>query len=534
MAQIGLTPEQIIAQAMRARGLPGPTVPRVPMLPGVPQGVDAGGSPAPSSGGFNLDQALMPPDWLANKPPSAGDPIADIFRKSFSTDWGGQPGQQPPTPRPRPIGPSPQMNYDAPQPDPMRQMNYGELPQAAAGDPNAIPMADQPPMPMTRPAPPMARPAPRGATPQGQPGPSQWPPMPQARPEFAGLPPEAAAALSNAQPEGITSGGDVAALGAGMTPGTMPSAPQGGGADPAQAGGGLWDRIKNITSDPNFNQNLVNFGMATMAAADRPGASFLGAVGSGGLGAMQQADRTRRLDIQQQQANRQEKRDERRMTLEERKLIQDADLARERWAEQSTRADLDRAARVDAANQARELKRWQVELQAGNAQAANEIRALIGQTSVQTRQDTLEQRKAEADQRAADRAAERDRRETQDAENRQARIDNQAAEAARRHVEVLRDKATGRLPPEAAQAEDDFIRKNFPKSTRAQDLLAMPAELPTAEVEVAPASMMPSYLGGTPAQTRKQVDRKALIKGQTYVTPQGPMRFNGTDLEPVQ
>lgn len=551
-----LTPQQqLIANAYR-RSLGqigsgpigvGPTVPALPILPGT-SGVDIGATPAPSSGGFNLDQALMPPSSWAPKPPE-GTPLTDAARsawdlakKSFSTDWSQPqeaPAAQPPMPRARPaMGPQ-SPGADPSANDPMaalRQLNYGDAaqPDPAAPDPAAMAMPDQagaqpsspqPPVPQPRPPVPGMRPmmpaAMAGQAPQGD-----WPPMPVPRPEMQGPP------ASNVQPEGITSAGAVAPAGAGMTSPEAAAA----GVSPERAAG-LWDRIRSKFDDPDVARNLMNFGLATMAASSRPGTSFLGAVGQGGMSAMQQADTQRRLDIQQGQLNRQEARDNRRLTLEEQRLVQEAELKRQQWIEMANRADLDRQARADAAAAARELRQAQIQMQAGNAQAANDLRALIAQGNLGARQDANRIAEEANRQRAEDRAANQARLDRQDAENRQARVDNQAMHAADTFIRSQRNKDTGRLPGGVDEEElrNDYLRRNWGSSSVGKALLDTPIEPPVQEVEVEPGSMMPQALGGTPPKTEKRVDRTKLFKGQLYTLPNGQVgRFNGSGFEPVQ
>jgi len=56
----------------------------------------------------------------------------------------------------------------------------------------------------------------------------------------------------------------------------------------------------NSGSSPDFYRNLMNFGLATMAAGSKPGSTTLGALGQGGLEAMQSAKENAQARTQQQ------------------------------------------------------------------------------------------------------------------------------------------------------------------------------------------------------------------------------------------
>ncbi len=521
-----MTPQQLLIanayrRSMAGAGGMGPAVPPVPILPGT-SGADVGGRPTPSSGGFNLDKALIPsPEW-APRSPTQGDPITNMFRRAMEVPAQYQfDTPAPPVPKPRPMGTAPQVNYDAP-PEPVppgqRQMNYGDT--MPPVDPAAGPM---PPMLQPRPA---APPLPQRAA-MAQQSASPWPPMPNPRPEMQGPP------AANAQPEGIDSAGNVAALGAGMAPAPDASsvADAMGGVSPGRASS-LWDNIRTKFNDPDMARNLMTFGLATLAASGRPGTSAAAALGEGGLATMNQAEQRRRLDIQQGQLARQERRDDRRLSLQEQQLVQEAELKRQQWIEMANRSDLDRDARTRAAEQARELRLFQIQTQAGNAQAAQQLQALIAQGNQALRRDGLDRLKAEDERRAED-------KKEADALKLQADIDTRANLAADAFIKSQRNKDTGKLPGSVDEDEvrNTYLMKNWGKSSVGKALLDTPAEVPTVEEQIAPGSWIPEALGGAPPQMKRRADVSKMIKGKLYIIPNSngqTGRFNGSGLDPVQ
>jgi hypothetical protein len=89
-------------------------------------------------------------------------------------------------------------------------------------------------------------------------------------------------------------------------------------AQPAAPGGigGFLDRIKN----PDIGRSVLDFGLATLAAGGQPGASFGGAVGQGGLTALQGRDRRKLAEALTKRQDRSDARDEERLGLERRRI----------------------------------------------------------------------------------------------------------------------------------------------------------------------------------------------------------------------
>lgn len=90
--------------------------------------------------------------------------------------------------------------------------------------------------------------------------------------------------------------------GGALPPPTMPNIPppgQGGGPD----------------GNSGWAQNLMQFGLATMAAGDRPGASLLGSLGQGGLAAMQSAQQQQRYADHQARQKRRDRREDERLEI---------------------------------------------------------------------------------------------------------------------------------------------------------------------------------------------------------------------------
>lgn len=161
----------------------------------------------------------------------------------------------------------------------------------------------------------------------------------------AGGAPMATPPLPGANP--FHGGADPLAMGPPRRPAIGPNAPGAGApADPAAAtaeGGGF-----------DFNgigRNLLEFGLATMAASDQPGASFGGAVGRGGLTAMRAQTERDRYDKAEARADRAEKRADKGLSLQEKRQkadeayrdasikLQQAKLAEDPISTVTTRAD---------------------------------------------------------------------------------------------------------------------------------------------------------------------------------------------------
>jgi hypothetical protein len=152
------------------------------------------------------------------------------------------------------------------------------------------------------------------------------PPMP-----VAGIPPAAptpgGVGYSPNQGDALTammaSMSAAAPLSGGSGPGAMTGAAPPPAAPPAPAErggiGGFFDSINN----PDMGRSLLDFGLATMAAGGQSGASFGGAVGQGGMKALDSRDRRKLTESISKRADRADARDERRLTLDEAKANKD-------------------------------------------------------------------------------------------------------------------------------------------------------------------------------------------------------------------
>jgi len=221
-----------------------------------------------------------------------------------------------------------------------------------------------------------------------------------------------------------------------MTQGS-PAANGGNGADQG-ALAGLMQRF------PNLPQSLLTMGLATMAAGGKPGATFGGAIGEGGLAAMQLHEQRRRNDNLDKREERQLAQGDRRLDLEQKGLDlkgKDFLLQLEQRAKDN---QLNREARAEAQRDLLEFRKLSLEAQQGNQASQRALTAMIESG------------------RREDRHAEGQRRSEQD----QRRVDEDAAKHFRERLEALTEKGSVPETPEMRRKVEGEILDIFGPKTR--------------------------------------------------------------------
>lgn len=277
--------------------------------------------------------------------------------------------------------------------------------------------------------------------------------------------------------------------GAGFNPQINPE--MGGGrpvspSQPDQSYGQNW--LQKLLG-PNAD-TLLHAGLGMMSAASKPGATALGALGEGGMFALSEADKRKRLDIQDKREDRQIRQGDRRLDLEDKGLkIKEKDFLLQ-LEQRATDNKLNREARAAAQAEMLEFRKLQLESQQGNQAATRAMTAMI----------------------------EGGRREDRDSQ-RQDRLDQGAGTHYERLLGRYKDEM-GQVTPEARRQAEDVILRAYPTSTFAQQIQT------ERKAEKATGEPLPS-LNGKPDPTK-------LTVGKTYSTARGPAKWNGTAFEAAQ
>lgn len=278
---------------------------------------------------------------------------------------------------------------------------------------------------------------------------------------------------------------------------------QGAGFNPQinpEMGGGR--AVDQSQADPSYGQNwlqkllgpnadtLLHAGLGMMSAASKPGATALGALGEGGMFALSEADKRKRLDIQDKREDRQIRQGDRRLDLEDKGLkIKEKDFLLQ-LEQRATDNKLNREARAAAQAEMLEFRKLQMEATQGNQAAQRSLTAMI----------------------------EGGRRDDRDSQ-RQDRLDQGAGTHYERLLGRYKDEL-GQVTPEARRQAEDVILRAYPTSTFAQQIKT------EREAEKAMGEPLPS-LNGKPDPTK-------LTVGKTYSTARGPAKWNGTAFEAAQ
>lgn len=232
----------------------------------------------------------------------------------------------------------------------------------------------------------------------------------------------------------------------------FPGVPQNGQGPVPQGLGQSW--LQKLMGN---GDGLLNAGLATMAAASRPGASALGAIGEGGLSAVKTARDERRLDQADKREDRMAKVAESQLGLSRDKLVQESKqflLELERRRDDGAAS---RETRLEAARMADETRRLMIETNKGNQEAMRELQRL-----------TIEQRGATEGGRREDRQAEAGRRDA----DAQRKLDNDASDYFKDRMKSL---TQGGVMPETDEmrrsVEGEVLTTFGPKSRMGRQVL---------------------------------------------------------------
>jgi len=349
---------------------------------------------------------------------------------------------------PNPSMPSLDQGMPPPNPTPLGDPDL----KAMRGAARPVPMA--PPDTAAAPQPPPATPPLPGTPP---PRPSALPPMlralagrnaplPTPKPDMA--PPQAAGAMAP-DPTQEEPGGGLVMNPPPFTAADVGAPPAGAPLPVAAEGSGIMDRLRKLMGGGGADA-LLAMGLGTMAAGSRPGATFLGSIGEGGLAAMKDQRERRKDDLADKREERALKTGEAQIGLSRDKLALDARQFAQQLQQRAEDASATREQRLELAKQADETRRLSIEMQRGNAEAGRQLQAMmIGQRG-----------EIEAGRRE-DRAAE-DRRRS-DAEQRQ--IDDDAAKHFRDRIDALTQKGLVPETPEMKkQIENEVLDLYGPKT----------------------------------------------------------------------